>query len=357
MKKQQKYLFIDRDGTLIIEPADKQVDKLEKLALMPGVVPALLSLKEAGYQFIMVTNQDGLGTSSFPEENFWPVHKMMLELFSSQGIDFQAVRICPHFPEDKCNCRKPEVNLVLDYLSSQEMDCNYSFVIGDRDTDIELAKKMGIKGLQIGKDPLFTWQDIVNTITKAARRSRVVRKTQETDIDITVDLDSNDKIIIETGIPFFDHMLAQLAKHGGFGLEANVRGDTEIDDHHTVEDTALALGQALQQALGDKKGIGRYGFVLPMDEALAQVAIDICGRSYFSFQGQFSRDKVGELSTECVPHFFRSLAQNLGAALHISVTGENTHHMVEGIFKAVGRSLRQAFQCTDKSIPSTKGAL
>lgn len=355
--KQQKILFIDRDGTLIVEPEDKQIDRLDKLALMPNVIPALLSLKEAGYRFVMVTNQDGLGTASFPQEAFTAPHEIMLSLFASQGIYFEAVHICPHFFEDNCRCRKPEVGLVMDYLVSQQIDRAYSYVIGDRVTDLQLADKMGIQGVLIGSDKTPSWDEIVNHIKGKSRHATVIRKTKETDIEITVDLDNNEKNSIQTGIAFFDHMLSQLAKHGGFSLEAKVKGDIEIDDHHTVEDTALALGQALHQALGDKKGIGRYGFVLPMDEALAQVAIDICGRSYFDFQGRFPREKIGLLSTECVPHFFRSLAEDLGAALHISIQGENTHHMIEAIFKAVGRSLRQAFQTVDNSIPSTKGIL
>jgi imidazoleglycerol-phosphate dehydratase/histidinol-phosphatase len=355
--KQQKYLFVDRDGTLIVEPQDKQVDRIDKLMLMPNVIPSLLRLQEAGFQLVMVTNQDGLGTQSFPQTDFDVAHQLMLDLFSSQGITFENIHICPHFEIDGCECRKPKVGLVLDYLKSQVIDREKSFVIGDRKTDVILANNMGIKGILLGDEQWPHWEAITQTILGTARKSTVHRKTKETDINVTVDLDNQSMQHIDTGIAFFDHMLGSLAQHAGFGLEAKVKGDLHIDDHHTVEDTALALGQAISQALGDKKGIGRYGFVLPMDEALAQVAIDICGRAYFDFQGVFMREKVGELSTECVPHFFRSLAQTLGASLHISIKGENAHHMSEAIFKAVGRCLRQALQQGESGIPSTKGCL
>ncbi len=351
----QKILFIDRDGTLLVEPEDKQVDSLAKLQLMPMVIPALLKLKMAGYQFVMVSNQDGLGTKQYPIEDFNAPHQMMLGLFGSQGINFESIKVCPHFEQDNCDCRKPKVGLVMDYLTAQVIDRENSFVIGDRQTDLKLATNMGIKGILI--DDKTGWEEVVSKILESARKAEVTRTTNETHIEIRVDLDNPKEHTIETGIGFFDHMLEQLAKHGDFGLRVMVKGDLHIDDHHVVEDTALALGQALADALGDKKGIGRYGFVLPMDEALAQVSIDLCGRAYFDFKGNFVRDKVGELSTECVPHFFRSLSENLGAALHISVTGENTHHMVESIFKAVGRSLRQAFLIVDDAIPSTKGSL
>ncbi len=353
MKK--KILFIDRDGTLIVEPEDQQIDSLGKLQLMPKVIPALLQLQNAGFRFVMVTNQDGLGSNRFPMEDFNVAHQMMLGLFSSQGITFESIKICSHTSQDNCDCRKPKVGLVMDYLTAQVIDRENSFVIGDRQTDLQLATNMGIKGILL--DSTTGWEEIVSKILAGARIAQLIRTTKETHIEMKVDLDNPKVISIETGIAFFDHMLEQLAKHGDFGLWVSVKGDLHIDDHHVVEDTALALGQALAKALGDKKGIGRYGFVLPMDEALAQVAIDLCGRAYFDFKGSFERDKVGALSTECVPHFFRSLSQNLGAALHISVTGENTHHMVESVFKAVGRCLRQAFQIVGDAIPSTKGSL
>lgn len=354
---QQKILFIDRDGTLIVEPDDKQVDSIDKLQLLPGVIPALLSLKQADYKFVMVTNQDGLGTKSFPQEDFDRPHQFMLDIFSSQGITFDKIYICPHFEDQKCDCRKPKVGLILDYLSSQVIDRTDSYVIGDRQTDILLAANMGIPGIHFGSEGASSWEQVQKSILFKNKISTYRRKTNETDINIVIDLNTPMLLEIDTGIAFFDHMLEQFAKHGGFGLIATVKGDIEIDDHHTVEDTAIALGHALQQALGNKKGIGRYGFVLPMDEALAQVAIDICGRATFLFKGTFGREKVGMLSTECVPHFFQSLAHSLGAALHISVSGDNAHHMVEAVFKAVGRSIRQAIQKVDNVLPSTKGIL
>lgn len=354
---QQKILFIDRDGTLIVEPPCQQVDKLDKVQLIPGVIPALLKLKEADFKFVMVTNQDGLGTISFPQEDFDRPHQFMLELFSSQGITFDRICICPHKEGEGCDCRKPKVGLLLEYLSSQIIDRANSYVIGDRQSDVQLAANMGIKGIHFGSEGAQTWTQVLDDIFAKAKTATIYRKTNETEINIEVNLNNPTLLEVDTGIAFFDHMLAQLSKHGGFGLVAKVKGDIEVDDHHTVEDTAIAIGNALQQALGNKKGIGRYGFVLPMDEALAQVAIDICGRATFQFTGKFDREKVGMLSTECVPHFFQSLAHSLGAALHISVKGENAHHMVEAVFKAVGRSLRQAIQTVDNTLPSTKGIL
>lgn len=355
--KQQKILFIDRDGTLIVEPPSQQIDSLDKLQLMPDVINSLLKFKEAGFLFVMITNQDGLGTQNFPEEDFNVPQQFMLELFATQGITFEAIRICPHVITDNCQCRKPNIGLVLDYLSSQVIDRDNSYVIGDRLTDVQLADKMRIKGIRLGDEQTPDWQTVVSVILNNSKKATVSRKTNETDITLTVDLANSYLVAVNTGIPFFDHMLSQLAQHGKFGLIAKVKGDLQVDDHHTVEDTALVLGEALSKALGDKRGIGRYGFVLPMDEALAQVAIDICGRPYFIFEGKFTQEKIGTLSTECVPHFFRSFAQSLGAAMHITMKGENTHHMIESLFKAVGRSLRQALSFEGGDIPSTKGVL
>jgi imidazoleglycerol-phosphate dehydratase / histidinol-phosphatase len=355
--KQDKYLFIDRDGTLIEEPVDGQIDSLEKFSLMPGVISSLLSLKEAGYHFVMVSNQDGLGSANYPQEKYDHVQQLLLKILSSQGIMFESIRICPHTAENRCNCRKPEVGLVLDYLHSQKIDRLNSYVIGDRQSDLAFANNMGLVGIQLGGDGAESWQAVVSQLLSKPRAATVMKQTNETDICVTIELDKANKTEISTGIGFFDHMLSQLASHGGFGLKAIVKGDLIVDDHHTVEDTALAIGQAMQQALGDKRGIGRYGFILPMDESLAQVAIDICGRANFTFQGEFLREKVGELSTECVSHFFRSFAQSLGASLHIAVEGENTHHMVEAVFKGVGRTLRQAIAKNGELLPSTKGVL
>ena len=353
----EKIAFLDRDGTLIWEPLDKQVDQLAKVSLMPGVFPALMRLQEAGYQFVMITNQDGLGTDSFPQEDFRLVQDFVLELFSSQGIVFREIFICPHFENDACKCRKPLPGHIANFLDQVAVDLANSVVIGDRETDLEFAQNIGVKGFRIIDTDGQRWADIVREIVEKPRRSAVKRKTRETDISVTVDLDRESPIQISTGIGFFDHMLEQIAKHGGFSLCVSCDGDLEVDEHHTVEDVALALGQALQEALGDKRGIARYGFTLPMDEAQAQVAIDLSGRSYFVFDGEFGRDQVGGLPTELVPHFFRSVSDSLGAAVHLSVNGENTHHMIEACFKSMGRALRQAKVREGSQLPSTKGTL
>ncbi|HEY4445948.1 MAG TPA: bifunctional histidinol-phosphatase/imidazoleglycerol-phosphate dehydratase HisB [Steroidobacteraceae bacterium] len=355
----RRILFLDRDGTLNEETADEQIDSLEKVRLMPGVVPALLDLRAAGFAFVMVTNQDGLGTPSFPQENFERAHRFIVELLSSQGIEFEAVCVCPHFKREDCACRKPKIGMVREFLASEIIDRTRSYVIGDRDTDMEFAANLGLQGLRIRLhgDAHETWPAIARRIIGQARRAQVHRKTKETDIHIDVDLSRDGPSTIATGLGFFDHMLEQVAKHGGFALDLRCNGDLHIDEHHTIEDCALALGTALREALGDKRGIARYGFLLAMDEAEAQVALDLSGRPFFVWEGRFNRERVGELPTELVPHFFRSLAETLGAALHISVRGENSHHMIEACFKGVGRSLRQAIRHEGGDLPSTKGAL
>jgi len=355
----KKILFIDRDGTIITEPPDQQIDSLQKLALLPDVIPALVKLRDAGFTFVMVSNQDGRGTASFPEETFREPHDFLQRLLASQGIRFEAEFICPHFAKDNCECRKPKIGLLKDYLRDTQMDKANSYVIGDRDTDLELARNLGITGLRVRVDGTRdeTWPAIVDRLTRIERRAQTTRRTKETDISIAVNLDRESPIHVSTGLGFFDHMLEQIAKHGGFSLELTCKGDLHIDEHHTVEDCALALGQALKVALGDKRGIHRYGFLLPMDEALAQVAIDLSGRPYFVFAGQFGRDSVGQLPTELVRHCCRSLAETLGAAINSKVEGDNTHHMIEACFKGLGRTLRQAFRITDQELPSTKGTL
>jgi imidazoleglycerol-phosphate dehydratase / histidinol-phosphatase len=352
-------LFVDRDGTLNEEPADEQVDSLEKIRLMPGVIAALLELKRAGFAFVMVTNQDGLGTPRFPQENFDRAHGVILELFRSQGVEFEAVCVCPHFKSQNCTCRKPALGMVKEFLAANVIDKQRSYMIGDRDTDLEFAENLGIQGLRISLDgpPAETWPAIVQRIVGQSRRSQVRRKTKETEIDVAVDLSREGPSHIVTGLGFFDHMLEQIARHGGFSLDLRCSGDLHIDEHHTIEDCALALGSALREALGDKRGIARYGFLLAMDEAEAQVAIDLSGRPFFVWEGKFGRDRVGELPTELVPHFFRSLAETLGAALHISVRGDNAHHMIEACFKGVGRCLRQAVRLESTELPTTKGVL
>ncbi len=352
----RKILFIDRDGTLIEEPADEQIDSFEKLRLLPDVIVPLKRLADAGYELVMVTNQDGLGTASFPEDTFWPAHNLMLHILESQGIRFAAIRIDRHFPHEQSDTRKPKVGLMLDYLADPGWDRSRSAVIGDRDTDLEFAKNLGIAGIRCGPKGL-SWPQIARQLLDTPRIAQIVRATKETRIEVSVDLDAETSPEISTGLGFFDHMLEQLGKHGGFGLKLKCVGDLHIDEHHTVEDSALALGQALKQALGDKRGIGRYGFTLPMDETLAQAALDLSGRAWLEFDGQFPRERVGELPTELVPHFFRSLCDTLGANLHLTVRGDNAHHMVEACFKVVARTFRQAFKREGDTLPSTKGVL
>lgn len=354
-----KILFIDRDGTLIKEPADNQVDALDKIRLVDGVIPALVECIACGYRLVIVSNQDGLGTESHPEAQFRICHEFMLRLFASQGVTFDEIFICPHLPEDGCECRKPRAGLLTRYLAETDIDLDASAVIGDRETDMQMAERIGVKGLlvKIDGNHSTSWAGIVDTLCHADRVASIERSTKETSIRTSVNLDVEGQISVNTGIGFYDHMLEQIAKHGGFSLSLHCEGDLDVDEHHTVEDTAICLGSALRKALGNKRGIGRYGFLLPMDESEAKVSIDLSGRGSFVFRGRFPRDKVGELSTEMVEHFFRSLAETLGAALHIDVMGENSHHMVEACFKSVGRSLRQAIRREGNEMPSTKGTL
>jgi imidazoleglycerol-phosphate dehydratase/histidinol-phosphatase len=354
-----KVLFIDRDGTLIEEPHDNQVDSLDKIRLVRGVIPALLELADNGYRFVMVSNQDGLGTESFPREHFETCHEHVIALFESQGITFDQIFICPHLDSDGCDCRKPRTGLLTRFLARNHLDSAKSAVIGDRSTDLELAERLGLRGFLVDPDASYqtSWPGIVAALCVGPRVAEIERKTRETSIRARVDLDAAGRIDIDTGIGFFDHMLEQIAKHGGFGLVLSCEGDLHVDEHHTVEDVAIVLGTALREALGDKRGIGRYGFLLPMDESLASVALDLSGRASFVMDAPFPRDAVGEMSTEMVSHFFRSLAESLGAALHVSVRGDNTHHMVEACFKGVGRSLRQAIRREGAELPTTKGTL
>lgn len=353
-----KVLFIDRDGTLIEEPHDNQVDALHKVRLVPGVMSALLYLKNQDYRFVMVSNQDGLGTTTFPQADFDQCHEYVLSLFDSQGIHFDEVFICPHHAGDACDCRKPKTGLLTRFLASNQLDAASCAVIGDRSSDTELANRLGFRSFQLGSgDPPLSWEDIRIALIPGARTGEEQRTTRETSVRVTVNLDAAEPLAINTGIGFYDHMLEQIAKHGGFSLQVHCEGDLIVDEHHTVEDTALCIGNALRKALGNKRGIARYGFQLPMDESEARVSLDLSGRPYFSFNGTFPRDRVGQLPTELVPHFFRSLAESLGAALHLSVTGENTHHMIEACFKAVGRALRQAISIEGAGLPSSKGVL
>ncbi|KGP63513.1 imidazoleglycerol-phosphate dehydratase [Legionella norrlandica] len=351
----KKILFIDRDGTLVEEPFDFQVDSLDKIKLTSGVIPALLQLKKAGFTLIMVSNQNGIGTAAFPEEDFSICHEFILDLFSSQGILFDEIFICPHTPEDNCHCRKPKTGLLDQYLKETVFSKNFSWVIGDRESDRELADNLGTQFLPISKD--HSWEMVTAAILNNFRKASIHRKTKETDVSLSITLDSDQSSTIGTPIPFFNHMLEQIAKHGGFDLQLQASGDLEIDDHHLIEDTAIALGEGIKKALGDKWGINRYGYTLPMDESLATIAIDLCGRNFCEFKGQFTRELVGGMATEMVPHFFQSLSSALGATIHISVTGTNHHHMIEACFKVLGRALRQACSRTNDYLPSTKGIL
>ena len=352
----RKILFVDRDGCLIEEPADQQIDRFEKLALLPGVITALQRFVVAGYELVMVTNQDGLGTDSFPETDFTGPQELLLSIFASQGIHFREVLVDRSFPQEGLDTRKPGIGLARHYLADDSWNRGASAMVGDRETDLQFAANLGVRGCRVGPAGV-SWAALAHQLIDTPRVASVVRHTKETRIEVSVDLDRVAEPKVHTGLGFFDHMLEQLGKHGGFALELSCDGDIHIDEHHTIEDCALALGQALKQALGDKRGIGRYGFTLPMDESQASAALDLSGRPYFVFDGSFPRERVGEVPTELVPHFFRSLCETLGANLHLSVRGENAHHMVEACFKVVARTLRQAIRREGNELPSTKGVL
>lgn len=358
----KKVLFIDRDGTIIREPKDFQIDSFDKLDFVEGVIPALLQLKSMGFKFVMISNQDGLGTDSFPSENFYSVHNKLISILSSQGITFEDTLICPHFSDDNCDCRKPKLGMVVNHLRDSSIDFDNSYVLGDRDSDQKLAENMKIRFIRIFEENTaasgHSWQEAVAIIKNSDRKAEVRRKTKETDIKVEINLDRNESIDISTGIGFFDHMLEQIAKHASVGLIIKVKGDLEIDDHHTVEDTGIALGEAISKALSDRFGLERYGFSLPMDEASCSVLLDLGGRPFFKFDGLFQREKLGELSTEMIKHFFRSVSESLKANLHVKIEGENDHHKAEGAFKAFAKALRQAIIVDyTKGLPSTKGVM
>ena len=353
-------LFVDRDGTLIEEPPDCQVDSYAKLRFVAGAIPALLRLRDAGYDFVMVTNQDGLGTAAFPQASFDGPHALVLQVFESQGVRFRDVLIDRSLPGDNAPTRKPNIGLVVPCLQDRGIDWSRSAVVGDRDTDVAFARNLGIRAFHL-RTPRFggewDWSGIAQALCAGRRRAVLSRRTRETCIEAEVDLDCSPEPVAATGLGFFDHMLEQLGKHGGFALRLQCQGDLHVDEHHTVEDSALALGQALREALGDKRGIGRYGFTLPMDESLASAVLDLSGRACFVFKGRFARERVGDLPTELVPHFFRSFCDGAGINLHLQVDGDNDHHKIEACFKVVARALRQAIRRDGDVLPSTKGAL
>lgn len=348
-------IFVDRDGTIIAEPADEQVDSLEKLSFVPGAISALKALTGLGFELVMVTNQDGLGTAAFPEEDFYPAQNFMLRTLEGEGVVFDDILIDRHFPEDNSPCRKPGTGMFTKYLDGS-YDLSGSYVIGDRDSDMELARNLGAKGLMIGQ---LSWDEIVRTIRATERSATVERKTAETDIRIRVDLDGKGESSVDSGLKFFDHMLNQLIHHGGLSLELSCKGDLEVDEHHTVEDVGIALGEAIRLALGDKRGINRYGFALPMDESRAIVLLDFGGRSELVWDVVFTREMVGDVPTEMFKHFFKSLCDSLRCNLYIQARGENNHHLIEGVFKAFSRTIRQAAarNVFSYDLPSSKGLL
>jgi imidazoleglycerol-phosphate dehydratase/histidinol-phosphatase len=362
-----KVLFIDRDGTLIVEPKNEQIDTLEALELIPGVIRGLQLLTQRGFTFVMVSNQDHLGSKSYPHTAFQTVQDKLLRLLDGEGIRFSEIFICPHGPEENCACRKPKIGLLEEYLKNNSIDLPHSFVIGDRETDIEMARNIGCKALRLSSDKKskadFSSSDFLELsryIITSERSSHIERVTKETNIVIDVALDGTGKSSIFTGIGFFDHMLELFAKHSSIDLKIKVKGDLRVDEHHTVEDTGLALGEAIRQALGNKRGIGRYGFLLPMDESLAEVALDLSGRPFCVFKANFLRTAVGELPTELVEDFFRAFADGLRANLHIKTSGRNDHHKIEALFKATARALGQAVVLNERLLdvlPSTKGML
>ncbi|SKB88652.1 bifunctional histidinol-phosphatase/imidazoleglycerol-phosphate dehydratase HisB [Daejeonella lutea] len=362
----KKVLFIDRDGTMIVEPpVDMQVDSLEKLEFLPYAISSLKKLQDFGYELVMVTNQDGRGTNSFPEEDFQKPHQKMLDILKNEGVSFSEIFIDDSFAEDNSPNRKPNTGLLTSYLISNLIDLHNSYTIGDRATDVQLAKNLGCKAIFYGEqnpDAVLNsrnWLDITAFLTtKAVRKVDLERNTKETKIKLSLNLDGNGEPNINTGLKFYDHMLDQLAKHSGVDLSLTVEGDLEIDEHHTIEDSAIALGKAFKQALGDKRGIERYGFLLPMDEALVQCAIDFSDRAYFIYEGKFSREYVGDFPTEMFEHWMKSFSEHAGMNLNLKIIdGDNTHHMIEASFKALAKSIKQAIKVTGTELPTTKGVI
>ena len=355
----KRILFIDRDGTLIKEPADEQVDDFAKLQFVEGMLSSLSFVcQHTDFELVMVTNQDGLGTPSFPEETFWPVHRFLIETLRGEGIVFSEELIDSHFPEDNAPTRKPGTGMVEKYMNSEEYDLAGSYVIGDRETDAQLARNMGCRALILGRDGL-TWKKIAELLFAGERRAEVRRVTGETDISVSLGLDGTGRCDIHTGLGFFDHMLEQIGRHGNIDLTIRAQGDLHVDEHHTIEDTALALGDCLLKALGSKRGIERYGFTLPMDDCLATVALDFGGRPWLVWDVDFHREYVGDVPTEMFRHFFKSLSDAARMNLYIKAEGENEHHKIEGVFKALARSLKMAVRrdVYHYELPSSKGVL
>lgn len=373
MKAKKKILFIDRDGTLIIEPpVDFQVDSLEKLEFYPGVFQNLSRIaSQLNFELVMVSNQDGLGTASFPEETFWPAQNKMLKTLANEGITFDAIYIDSSLPEDNAPTRKPRTGMLTPYFSD-EYDLAHSFVIGDRLTDVQLAQNIGCKAIYLNDDKVpdgeltnvcalstTSWADVAAYLFRTERTASVKRSTSETDIEVAIDLDGSGKCSIQTGLNFFDHMLEQIGRHSGCDLTIQVNGDLQVDEHHTIEDTAIVLGETIKKALGDKRGIERYGFCLPMDDCLAQVAIDFGGRPWLVWEADFKREKIGDMPTEMFLHFFKSFSDAAACNLNIKAEGQNEHHKIEGIFKALARAIKAAIRKDPFSdqLPSTKGVL
>lgn len=354
----KRILFIDRDGTILREPEDEQVDSFDKFQFVPGVIGALSFLvRHTDYQLVLVSNQDGLGTDSYPESDFWPTHNMMLDILRGEGVEFVAQHIDRSFPHENLPTRKPGIAMLTSYIEDADVDMSNSWVIGDRQTDAQLAENLGCRSLIIGEE--MGWDRIAEILFAGDRTAVVDRKTHETDIHVAIGLDGNGHSNISTGLGFFDHMLEQISRHGNIDVEIVCKGDLHVDEHHTIEDTALALGECLAKALGNKRGIERYGYSLPMDDCLCQVSLDFGGRPWLVWDAEFKREKVGGMPTEMFLHFFKSLSDAARMNLNIKAEGTNEHHKIEGIFKAFARAVKMAVKRDVEhfNLPSSKGML